>query len=62
MAIDCLSHCMHAAGITILCVPSPIPNPDPKPIPRPIPNPHPKHNPEPAPLGLVTLGDGFEGT
>ena len=33
MAIDCLSHCMHAAGITILCVPSPIPNPHSKLIP-----------------------------
>ena len=32
MAIDCLSHCMHAAGITILCVPSPIPNPKPSPM------------------------------
>ena len=53
MAIDCLSHCMHAAGITILCVPSPIPNPHPKQNPEP--------NPEPAPLGLVTLGVGFEG-
>ena len=32
MAIDCLSHCMHAAGVTILCVPSPIPNPKPSPM------------------------------
>ena len=46
MAIDCLSHCMHAAGrgkeLTTLCVPSPIPNPYPKPIPSLLPNPETK--------------------
>ena len=52
IAIDCLSHCLHIDCLSHCMHAAGIT----------IPNPHPKHNPEPAPLGLVTLGDGFEGT
>jgi hypothetical protein len=69
IAIDCLSHCMHAAGITILCVPSPIPNPYSKPIPSPIPSLLPEAFYRTLKLSkilslilaLVTFGAGFEG-